>query len=306
MCLLGQKVCAEAKWHPVHRRTGRPYISCQPSLDAAGSKSFSVDVAGFTFDSMARSELEFNKSIVFSVCTSGETNVSTGKTKTYYGRPCMGNLSTQRLFHRSAPCVDSPSGNGELCVECPAGAFCFTPGTPWAGNKGEFYTYLDPQSKQGFWRLERAMDGSDMEDEREAKLRIDDRRWDPTYRSTFPSLHQKDFVFDFVACEPAESCEGANKCSLPYREYQEQCQAWNIQYGKDKMNCTTSKDCQTRADDGTSGCDAAHPENCAVCNMDVVSTDGVGTCMCVPSQRCGGCTRGSSIQTEQRSSLTSN
>ena len=98
MCLLGQKACAEAKWHPVHRRTGRPYISCQPSLDAAGSKSFSVDVAGFTFDSMARSELEFNKSIVFSVCTSGETNVSTGITKTYYGLPMHGQFVDSKII----------------------------------------------------------------------------------------------------------------------------------------------------------------------------------------------------------------
>ena len=235
--------------------------------------------------------MEFNKSIVFSVCTSGLTDIKTGITKTYYGRPCMGNLSTQTQFHRSAPCVDAPSGKGELCVECPEGAFCFTPGTPWAGNTGDTYTYFDPQSKQGFWRLERPIDGSSKEDEREAKLRVDDRRWNDKYETLFSNLHQKDFVFDFVACEPAESCEGSNECALPYRQFQEQCKDFNIR-NPNQMNCTTTKDCQSRSADGATTCDVYHPENCAVCNMDAMTGDRVGTCMCVPSQRCGACTRG--------------
>ena len=58
------------------------------------------------------------------------------------------------------------------------------------------------------------------------------------------------------------------------------------------MNCTTTKDCQSRSADGATTCDVYHPENCAVCNMDAMTGDRVGTCMCVPSQRCGACTRG--------------
>ena len=37
--------------------------------------------------------------------------------------------------------------------------------------------------------------------------------------------------------------------------------------------------------------DVYHPENCAVCNMDAMTGDRVGTCMCT-IQRCGACTRG--------------
>jgi hypothetical protein len=285
---IGGRECKDPTWNPVHRESGRPYISCRPTADVAGSKSIDFNVAGFTFSEPAQTSMAFNRSLVFSVCMSGNTDVASGITKSYYGRPCMGNVSVQNRFHRSAPCVGQSSGKGEICAECPVGAFCFVPGTPWAGNTGEGYTYFDPTSKAGFWRLERELAGENREDAREARLRVSPSRWDPDYKSENSQLHQKDFVFDFVPCEPSSACSGANECDLPYRQFQERCRAWQSD-NTERLNCTKTSDCTSRGGDGE--CTVLHPENCAVCDMDLATSDGVGQCRCTPAPRCGGCTQ---------------
>ena len=288
---IGSRECKNPLWNPIHRDSGRPYISCLPSVDVVGSKSISFNIAGYPFVRNARTAMEFNKSIVFSVCMAGDTDSKTGVIKSYYGRPCMGNISMQSRFHRSAPCVGQHSGKGELCTECPEGAFCYTPGTPWSGNTGEQYTYFDPTSKAGFWRLERALDDpNNVEDGREARLRVNAARWDPSFRLNFPKLHQKDFVFDFLPCQPSESCAGSNECAFQYRHLQEKCQAWESKNPFDK-NCTSNAGCTGRGGGGVGECSFSFPQRCAVCDMDQATADGVGVCRCVPSQRCGSCTQ---------------
>ena len=289
---IGSKVCLGATWNPVHSSSGRPYLSCIPQLDVAGSKSILLDVAGFSFSSAARSQLEFNRSLVFSVCMAGVTNISSGETKTYYGRPCMGNFSMHTKSFRSAPCVDAPSGKGELCEECPEGAFCFIPGTPWPANKEERYTYFDPVSKTGFWRLERRLDIDSLEDKREAERRIKPSRWNKDFKLDYPGLHQKDFVFDFVPCEPSTACVGGNKCSMPYRQYEELCLAFQATEGG-ASNCTRTSDCNGGISEGEI-CSQSNLANCrkhSVCDMDQADTNGIGKCRCVPATRCGQCTK---------------
>jgi hypothetical protein len=154
---LGGKVCRNATWQPQHSTNGRPYITCTPPAGVAGSKSLSFDVGESTGkEEPVNGSLLYSKaSEIFAVCMSGETDLSTGKTQTYYGRPCNGrerSLDASKSVLRTNPCASAGSGGGEVCLPCPTGATCLVPGRPFPENRDEVYMYFDPIAMQGFWR----------------------------------------------------------------------------------------------------------------------------------------------------------
>jgi hypothetical protein len=294
---IGGLPCQNPIWLPINPDDGRPYLTCTPQPDVAGSKDLNIFVSSTWTRIPANKSVDFNSSTLFSVCKAGETNLTSGFTQTYYGRPCRRNDTEQSYFH-SAPCVGSESGVGELCVECPAGAICNVPGTPWPGNRGRTFTYYDPTARKGFFRIERSI--KDQVDLAEIQTRIDKRRWNDKFLKNFPDLYQRDKVFDFVPCLPSEACVQRvdndtkifEECDVKYRFVKEQCQVWN-ENNPTNMNCTTDLQCQTRSGyPALSGdqCESDRPEDCAVCDMTQASSDGVGTCRCMPPKRCGRCT----------------
>jgi hypothetical protein len=282
-------VCKDVKWKSINIDDGRPYLTCLPQPDVAGNKNLSIFVGPDEFITPANTLLEFNKSSVFSTCKAGITDLSTGKTKKYYGRPCKRNDSSLPFFN-SAPCVQAMSGQGELCAECPEGAICYVPGTPWLANRNAQYTYFDPTAQAGFFRVER--DVKDVNDKAEVVLRVDEKRWDPAFLALFPSLYQREKVFDFVPCLPSDACTGSNECDIKYRFVQEKCKVWQ-EANPAAGNCTSDAQCQTRSGeerlpDGQ--CASNRPEDCAVCDMTRATSDGVGQCRCTAPKRCGRCT----------------
>ena len=148
---IGGKPCLNANWEASHPDTGRPYLQCNPALDVAGAKDLKLYVALTEHLYGVTSDLEYNTSTSFSICMAGKTNIRTGITKKYYGRPCnvQGSNVPNVSFSNRAPCVSEKSGKGELCLECPDGALCYIPGEPWKENIGKKFTYFDPTSKEG-------------------------------------------------------------------------------------------------------------------------------------------------------------
>ena len=114
-----------ANWEASHPDTGRPYLQCNPALDVAGAKDLKLYVALTEHIYGVASDLEYNTSTSFSICMAGKTNIRTGITKKYYGRPCnvQGSNVPNVSFSNRAPCVSEKSGKGELCLECPDGKF---------------------------------------------------------------------------------------------------------------------------------------------------------------------------------------
>ena len=114
-----------ANWEASHPETGRPYLQCNPALDVAGAKDLKLYVALTEHLYGVTSDLEYNTSTSFSICMAGKTNIRTGITKKYYGRPCnvQGSNVPNVSFSNRAPCVSEKSGKGELCLECPDGNY---------------------------------------------------------------------------------------------------------------------------------------------------------------------------------------
>ncbi len=294
---IGGLPCMGATWKPINPEDGRPFITCRPTPDVAGSKDLAIFVSQTWDRTLVNKKFEFNQSVVFSVCKSGTTNITTDITERYFGRPCYRNSSTS--YEHSAPCVKSSAGLGELCALCPEGASCYVPGRPWSANTGTQYTYFDPTAKAGFFRIERdTSDPKEMEEIRkrsqvkvDGRMHIDKSRWDPSYKSKHAYLVQREKIFDFVPCVPKDACSGSNECDIKYRFLQEQCKVWEAK-NPSSLNCTTNNDCRTRSGGkAAAACSVLHPEDCAVCDKTLASSDGIGRCRCKPPTRCGKCTQ---------------
>ena len=112
---IGGKPCLNANWEASHPDTGRPYLQCNPALDVAGAKDLKLYVALTEHLYGVTSDLEYNTSTSFSICMAGKTNIRTGITKKYYGRPCnvVGSNVPNVSFSNRAPCVSEKSGKGK-------------------------------------------------------------------------------------------------------------------------------------------------------------------------------------------------
>ena len=340
-------------WQPLHPESGRPYITCSPAADVAGAKDILLYVALTEHEYPVNTHLEYNTSELFSICMGGMTDLRTGDTKTYYGRPCnaVGSMNVSDSFLNRAPCVDRDSGKGERCLECPDGALCFIPGIPWRDNTERQYTYFDPTAKEGFWRsklfLDSDIDVAEIETRKHALARY--KTMDSTtkcgvrtnqedcetlpietssddvscewYNRTltfkggaagwkeecvnknYPHALDKRFVFDFVPCEPPNSCVGNNKCGPGYEGVLHMCNDW---YEKESTSnveirsCSSDYDCMTKSGnlDILPSCSHLRPQDCAICDFWAATnatggTEGtkVGQCKCTASPRCGLCTR---------------
>ena len=348
---IGGKACENAMWKPLHTELGRPYLECNPVADVAGVKDIILNVALTEHVYPVSSYKMFNRSEMFSICMGGETDLRTGETQRYYGRPCnaMGSSIASSSFFNPTPCVsDQPwhlngqykSGKGERCLPCPEGAICYTPGLPWRYNTGREFTYFDPTSKKGFWRsrLFHKEDAAEIQVRKYPKARFDTveqtvvcNALEPTdagcpdineacklYNRTtetssnsfesslecvdkeYPLMSNKQFVFDYVPCEPPEACLGNNECRIGYEGNLHSCNNW---YAKNKQgddetsirSCRSDYDCKTKSGElqVLSTCSPSRPQDCALCDFSNATNDTatgilLGQCRCnAGGERCG-------------------
>lgn len=68
---IGSRECREPSWQPIHPDYGRPYLTCTPSLDVAGSKDLAIYVAQTWHYTNINKKYAFNRSVLFSVCKAG-------------------------------------------------------------------------------------------------------------------------------------------------------------------------------------------------------------------------------------------
>lgn len=130
----------------------------------------------------------------------------------------------------------------------------------------------------------------------------------------FPHLINKQFVFDFVPCEPTNACLGNNECSKGYEGLYHMCNNW---YASNKKkddesensirSCSSDYDCKTKSGQelieslALGGCSYDRPGDCAICDFSNpifsnASNRMVGQCRCTGAPRCGECTRGLTLK----------
>ena len=116
------------------------------------------------------------------------------------------------------------------------------------------------------------------------------KRWDSIVTpervyEVFPAMQRAKNCESIVACQPAESCLGQNKCAKGYQYAFFACSAWTRVNGR--QNCTSNVDCRG-TDISASGlveCDRTRPWTCSTCDKSS------GQCICDSgTNRCGRCT----------------
>ncbi|GBG24832.1 Protocadherin-like protein [Hondaea fermentalgiana] len=294
------RICPDSRWRSPDEdlTSGLPFLSCNPENDAVGPRTLFVCVSNQATRvpaSQLDPELLLEADRIRLASTTSQLSDEDQTTvDTFHSVvSSLYNARCKSISERSGNILGQYGGLGQLCVTCPSGAVC---------EKGDA-PFTDPNAAEGYYRLDVTIfedDGTSITDR--AQSRCPAERWDSDVVAAYPAVAIDETCSDYVACQPAEACTGANECSEGYQYAYNKCNEVRGASGYNN-SCGVYKDPFTGAyrgvdsdcnPDPTSECSSDEPENCAKC---VVSFDGVvssevptGTCECSMPQRCALCT----------------
>jgi hypothetical protein len=307
--LINGKTCTGQTW--IAGSDGTANIQCEAQQDTVGPKSVMVCVANQTYVSkiFKTDPAVLAAGDALGVWIDGTDSAQTDAT----------GFASHVFSYTVTRCGANRYGRlYELCSDCPDGADCGT---------GSFNP---PVAQSGYfgYELDRTTDAA------EALSRCGSGTYlNASDANDYPDAVVQSSCLNFVACDPAEACLGANQCSVGYQYAQLACDKIRYQVGNGTTfvsstgdvistnECSvyldpytgqyTGTDSDCRGNVSTSDeCDWTRPWECSTCEL-VYSETGAGgqnnsyyvnsgvpkgVCTCQPSTRCALCT----IQTYYR------
>ncbi|GBG32619.1 Protocadherin Fat 4 [Hondaea fermentalgiana] len=294
------RICPDSQWRSPDEdlTSGLPFLSCTPEADVVGPRDLFVCVSNqATRVGIGERDptLLLEADRIMRASNTSELSTEDQTSVDYFHSLVTSRYNTRckSESERSGNILGQYGGLNQLCVECPSGSVC---------DKGDALLE-DPYAASGYYRLDVVVfeeDGVSITDR--AQSRCPQERWDRDLLATYPSMTLEDTCSDYVACQPAEACVGANECGEGYQYAFAKCSAIREEAGYNNscgvvLNPFTGvyegvhSDCNP---DPTSECSPSNPEQCATCVVSYESgaeTGAVptGTCECSMPQRCALC-----------------
>jgi hypothetical protein len=293
--LIGGRPCNGSSWYSGDSADqGEPYIGCTAAADVVGPKSVFVCVAGqanLIPASRLDAALLAEADRVQNDPASKSNNVSAARRvqALYLNTASRVNSRCKTDYDQFGRSSGYAGGLFQLCVPCPAGSICNVEETPFG----------PPSSNKGFYRLTLpSVDSATGKVSERAANRCPQELWNASLVQSYPDLVQGATCDDFVSCEPAEACVGANQCAKGYTYNLERCQAARAEPARNN-SCGVTFDPFTSTFKGVDAdcnpapgtlCAPDRPWECSACVVSMSdSASMVGTCECETPKLCALC-----------------
>ena len=304
--LINGKVCHNATWvDGQYEEDGLASIVCDAVETTAGPKSCFLCIAtlGYMFKVNRGDGLVMSQGLAAEPSVWNTANLANTRRKPYVNR-------IQSAINTACP-IGFTGRTHEVCHPLPYGAgsdIVFINKTSIVDGLPR-HQFGVPKALLGYSRYSvKVYEDDGVTPTERAMLRCPESQWNVSFVDTFPDLYQRQECYDYIPCDPEESCLGNNQCEIGYQYAFKRCSAKrNPTVGEVDNSCPVYFDALAQEHLGNhtacrgslpvgQACTVRNPEACSLCEVSYVNNNGtltpVGECQCEQPTRCTLCSMG--------------